>query len=75
MQGETIERYIIRQIIDIYDIKVRVTDYIAEVHCKAENTGKFPKELINTIQYGEKIEVIAVYLIQYQLIYYREIWN
>ncbi len=69
------ERYIIRQIIDIPDIKVKIVEHRAEVkvcpHCKSKNTAVFPEEIKNTIQYGERIKAVAVYLTQYQLIPYK----
>ncbi|WP_286161301.1 IS66 family transposase [Clostridium sp. KNHs214] len=69
------ERYIVRQIIDIPDIKVKIVEHRAEVkicpHCKSKNTASFPEEIKNTVQYGEQLKAIAVYLTQYQLIPYK----
>ncbi|MBC2581853.1 IS66 family transposase [Clostridium sp. DJ247] len=69
------ERYIVRQIIDIPDIKVKIVEHRAEVkicpHCKSKNTAIFPEEIKNTIQYGERLKAVAVYLTQYQLIPYK----
>lgn len=69
------ERYIVRQIIDIPEIKVKVTEHRAEVkicpYCKCKNTAIFPEGLVNTVQYGERLKAIAVYLTQYQLIPYK----
>lgn len=69
------ERYIIRQIIDIPEIKVKVTEHRAEVKicpiCKCKNTASFPETLTNTVQYGERLKSVAVYLTQYQLIPYK----
>lgn len=36
-----------------------------------KNIGKFPEKIINTVQYGEKVKAVAVYLTQYQLIPYK----
>lgn len=69
------ERYIVRQIIDIPDIKVKIVEHRAEVkicpHCKSKNVASFPKEIKNTVQYGERLKAVAVYLTQYQLIPYK----
>ena len=75
LQDVSPERYIIRQIIDIPEIKVKIVEHRAEVkicpHCKCKNTASFPEELINTVQYGERLKAVAVYLTQYQLIPYK----
>lgn len=75
LQDVSPERYIIRQIIDIPEIKVKIIEHRAEVKvcpdCKCKNTASFPEELINTIQYGERLKAVAVYLTQYQLIPYK----
>lgn len=75
LQDVTPERVIIRQIVDIPDVKVKVIEHRAEVKkcpkCRRKNTGKFPEGITNTIQYGEKIKAISVYLTQYQLIPYK----
>ena len=75
LQDVTPENYIIRQVIDIPDIKVKVTEHRAEVKrcpkCRRRNTGKFPDGITNVVQYGEKIKSVAVYLTQYQLIPYK----
>jgi len=72
---ETQENYIIRQVVDIPEIKVKVTEHRAEVKrckkCRRRNTGKFPDGITNTVQYGEKVNSVAVYLTQYQLIPYK----
>lgn len=69
------ERYIVRQIIDIPDIKVKIVEHRAEVkicpHCKSKNTAAFPEEINSTVQYGERLKAISVYLTQYQLIPYK----
>jgi transposase len=69
------ERYIRRQIIDVPEIKVKVIEHRAEIkicpHCKCKNTANFPEDIINTVQYGERLKAVAVYLTHYQLIPYK----
>ena len=69
------QRHIVRQIIDIPDIKVKIVEHRAEVkicpHCKTKNTASFPEDIKNTVQYGERLKAVAVYLTQYQLIPYK----
>jgi transposase len=75
LQDVTPERQIIRQVIDIPEIKVKVTEHRAEVKkcpkCRRKNTGKFPDGVTNSVQYGEKVKAVSVYLTQYQLIPYK----
>ncbi len=75
LQNVTTERVIIRQVVDIPDIKVKVVEHRAEVKkcpkCRRKNTGKFPDEITNTVQYGERIKAISVYLTNYQLLPYK----
>ena len=46
------KRHIVRQIIDIPDIKVKIVEHRSEVkicpHCKSRNTAAFIKEIKNT---------------------------
>lgn len=57
------------------EIEVKVIEHRAEVKkcpkCRRRNTGKFPDGITNTVQYGDKVKAIAVYLTQYQLIPYK----
>lgn len=75
LQDVKSERNIIRQVVDIPDIKVKVVEHRAEIKkcpkCRRKNTGKFPEGITNTVQYGEKIKAVSVYLTQYQLIPYK----
>lgn len=75
LQDATPERYVIRQVVDIPDIKVKVIEHRAEVKkcpkCTRKNTGKFSEGITNTVQYGEKIKATSVYLTHYQLIPYK----
>lgn len=72
MQDVTPERCIIRQVIDIPEMKIKVIEHRSEVKkcpkCRRKNTGKFPEGIANTVQYGENVKAVAVYLTQYQLI-------
>lgn len=75
LENETPESYIIRQVIDIDEAKPKVTEHRAEIircpKCGAINKGNFPKDITNTVQYGERVKATAVYLTQYQLIPYK----
>ena len=75
LQDISPERHIIRQVVDIPEIKVKVIEHRAEVKkcpkCRRKNTGKFPDGITNSVQYGEKVKAVSVYLTQYQLIPYK----
>ncbi len=68
------ERYEIRQQIDILESKLNTIEHRAEIkvcpECGHENKGEFPEGVHKTIQYGNKIKALTVYLSQYQLIPY-----
>ncbi len=69
------ERHVVRQVVDIPDIKVKIIEHRSEVkicpNCRSKNTAAFPDEVTSTVQYGERIKATAVYLTQYQLIPYK----
>lgn len=68
-----IERYIIRQVIDLPEIKVKVTEHRAEVKkctCGHINKSMFPEGINQPVQYGTKIKAASVYLNQYQFVPY-----
>ena len=58
--------------VDIPETKVKVTEHRSEVKkcpkCRRINTGKFPEGITNTVQYGDKVKAVSVYLNQYQLV-------
>ena len=72
LQDVATDRIIVRQVVDIPETKVKVTEHRSEVKkcpkCRRKNTGKFPEGITNTVQYGDKVKAVAVYLTQYQLI-------
>jgi transposase len=72
LQDVAPDSIIVRQVIDIPEIKVKVTEHRSEVKkcpkCRRKNTGKFPEGITNTVQYGDKVKAVSVYLNQYQLI-------
>ncbi len=71
------ERYEIRQQIDILESKLNTIEHRAEIkvcpECGHENKGEFPEGVDKTMQYGNKIKALTVYLSQYQLITYERI--
>lgn len=73
LEDVPVERYIIRQVIDLPEIKVKVTEHRAEVKkctCGHINKAKFPEGVTQPIKYGTKIKATSVYLNQYQFIPY-----
>lgn len=71
------ERYEIRQQLDILESKLNTIEHRAEIktcpECGHKNKGQFPEGVDKTIQYGNKIKALTVYLSQYQLIPYERI--
>lgn len=61
-----------RQVIDLPVIKVKVTEYqINEVkcpHCGKVHKTEFPETVTQPVQYGENIQALMAYLINYQLL-------
>ena len=61
-----------RQVFDITMPRIEVTEHQAVSvccpHCCRRNSGVFPKEAGNVVQYGGRIKAIAVYLSNYQLL-------
>lgn len=68
-----VERYIVRQVIDLPEIKTKVTEHRAEVKkctCGHINKADFPEGITQPVQYGTKIKATSVYLNQYQFVPY-----
>jgi transposase len=67
-QPERIER---RQVHDLPEPKLEVTEHQAEVKtcpCGCVNRGAFPPEAPAPVQYGPRVKSVAVYLGEYQLL-------
>ena len=64
-----------RQVFDVPDIKIEVTDHRAEIKicskCGGEHKGKFPDEAVTAVQYGNRLKAMVVYLRGYQLLPYQ----
>ncbi|MCP4942992.1 MAG: IS66 family transposase [Planctomycetaceae bacterium] len=63
-----------RQVIDIPPIQLEVTEHQAETKCCPDcghrTEASFPEEVKTSVQYGERIKSLLVYLNQYQLLPY-----
>jgi transposase len=69
-----LERYIVRQVVDIPEIKAKVTEHRSEVIkclCGHINKAAFPEDVLQPVQYGTKLKAASVYLSQNQLIPYK----
>jgi len=60
------------QVFDIAELKLKVTEHQAEMkrcpRCGRMNKAQFPTQASNIVQYGERINGLASYLSNYQLI-------
>jgi transposase len=62
----------LRQVHDLPPLKLEVIEHRAEVksckHCGMSNSGKFPADVSNVVQYGSGVRGLMVYLIDGQLL-------
>jgi len=72
LEGIGINRYEKRQVFDIPQMQMEVTEHRAEVKlcpvCQIEAKGVFPTNITKPVQYGQRIKAQAVYLNNYQLL-------
>lgn len=71
LKSASVNSVIKRQVFDIPQPKVEVTEHRAEVKictCGKKNTASFPKGVSAPVQYGDSVKALAVYLNQQQLI-------
>jgi len=71
LSDQPISRYIKRQVFDIPEPTVEVTEHRAEVRvctCGFLNQAKFPCEIGAPVQYGSRLKALSVYLSNQQLI-------
>lgn len=65
-----------RQIFDVPEIKIQVTEYQAEIHecdCGEIHTADFPEGLKMQAQYGENVKALVVYLKHYGFMSYERL--
>jgi len=64
--------YQTRQVFDIPPVKIEVTEHQAEIktcpHCNACNIAQFPIDVTASVQYGNRIRAMAIYMNNYQFI-------
>jgi transposase len=64
-----------RQVFDIPEPKIEVTEYISAYyecsHCKLKHRKEFPDHVKTSVQYGKRFKSFAVYLMNYQLLPYK----
>jgi len=66
-----VSKRIRRQVLDIPEPKIEVTEHQIEVKtcsCGCENAGVFPKGVTAPVQYGDRVSALTVYLSVQQLI-------
>jgi len=74
LESEPVREYVCRQVFDLPEIKLEVTEHRIEVKecskCGHSNEGEFPSTVTNVAQYGEGVKSLSVYLMNYQMIPY-----
>jgi transposase len=72
LEQEPVQDWVMRQVYDLPPVVMETTEHQSEVKCCPKcgilNTGKFPHEAQNPIQYGPRIQSMIVYTMEYQLI-------
>jgi transposase/uncharacterized coiled-coil protein SlyX len=72
LEGEPCEGYEKRQVFDLPQPRIRVTEHRAErtrcPHCHSRQQAAFPERVTAPTQYGESLTAWAVYLLSYQML-------
>jgi transposase len=71
LHDQKVQKVIKRQVFDIPKPTIEITEHQAEIKicsCGHTNIGKFPKNITAPVQYGQRVKVFSVYLLNQQLI-------
>ncbi len=72
LEGEEVKDTWSRQVHDLPEIKLEVTEHVVEVkdcpHCGQRNEGAFPEGVNSVVQYGPRLKGLLVYLSEGQLL-------